>query len=198
MDKNAPSFCGVGYLGYGPHRTRSNGKYDKAFTIWQAMIQRCYRAKTQQDTCPSYNGCSVVSEWHNFQNFAKWYYKNSQGSLDLHLDKDLTVIGNKQYGPNTCSLVPRAVNSLLISRRADRGPYPIGVQMHKSTGKFRAMISVDSKLKCLGLHKTEYEAFVAYKIAKEQYVRDVALKYKDHLTATVYNNLLNFTVNIDD
>ena len=54
------------------------------------------------------------------------------------------------------------------------------------------------KVTYLGMFKTEEEAFQAYKQAKESYIKEVALKYKDQLASNVYSALCHYTVDIDD
>ena len=76
--------------------------------VWRSMLQRCYMQNESQKT---YIGCSVVNEWHNFQNFAKWFELNwpKDGGL-YELDKDIKVKGNKTYGPDFCLFVTKQEN----------------------------------------------------------------------------------------
>ena len=101
-DLLAPSVCGVGYVGEGRYNSshKSNG-------VWSDMLRRCYNAE-QQRAQPTYKGCSVVKEWHNFQTFAKWFDKHY--IEDYELDKDIRVKGNKIYGPDTCMFVTQVEN----------------------------------------------------------------------------------------
>ena len=62
---------------------------------WREMLARCYCEKYQTKK-PSYLGCTVSEEWHNFQVFAEWFYSNFNGSNNCELDKDLLVLGNKE------------------------------------------------------------------------------------------------------
>ena len=45
---------------------------------------------------------------------------------------------------------------------------------------------------------TPEQAFLAYKIAKESYIKEVAEKWRDQIDPRVYNTLMNYEVNIDD
>lgn len=101
---------GVGYVGNGRFKPTINGKISKCYIKWSSMIARCYDEKTQEKR-PTYKGCIVVDEWHNFQNFAEWYYSNKpEDSDDIHLDKDIKIEGNKTYGPEFCLLVTAQEN----------------------------------------------------------------------------------------
>ena len=64
------SIYGVGFIG--------NGNYDShhiSYPVWFNMIKRCYKEQKSYDD-ESYEDCVVDTEWHNFQNFAKWYEEN--------------------------------------------------------------------------------------------------------------------------
>ena len=48
--------------------------------------------------------------------------------------------------------------------------------------------------KTLGQFKTCEEAFQAYKVAKESYIKEVANKWKGKLTKETYSAMLNYVV----
>ena len=56
----------------------------------------------------------------------------------------------------------------------------------------------DGKHERLGTYRTEIEAFNAYKMRKEQFIKEVADKYKDELEPRVYEALYNYQVEITD
>ena len=49
-----------------------------------------------------------------------------------------------------------------------------------------------------GVFNTELEAFRAYKVAKESFVKEQAEKYKSQIDPRAYNALMNYTVEITD
>ena len=106
-----PTTCGVGYLGQGDHKRTINRTATPAYRYWCDMLRRCYDPKFHKRE-PSYADCMVCDEWHNYQNFAKWfeenYYEIDSDSLDL--DKDLLVANNKLYSPKTCWFIPTGIN----------------------------------------------------------------------------------------
>jgi len=108
-DKLKPTLLGIGYLGVGPFKGGCNNKHTPAYLCWKGMIARCYCEKSLKKR-PTYRECSVVEEWHNFQNFAKWYEDNYVEGYDL--DKDIKVEGNKVYGPETCIFVSPEENGI--------------------------------------------------------------------------------------
>ncbi len=56
----------------------------------------------------------------------------------------------------------------------------------------------NGKSERLGYFNTELEAHLAYKEAKEAYLKELADKYKDMLDPRAYKALYNYTVDIDD
>lgn len=113
-DRAIPSVVGVGYIGFGKHKAGDGkGGTNKTYQTWKDMIKRCYCPKRQKAS-PTYKGCTVCKEWHNFQNFAKWYDENyPDDGGDYFLDKDISCHERrgKLYSPKTCSMVTRQENA---------------------------------------------------------------------------------------
>lgn len=197
-----PEVCGVGYLGDGGFYCKTFGVKGNSpeYEVWRGMIRRCYDELSFVKH-PTYKGCTVCPEWHNFQVFALWYVSQQGYSERFHLDKDLTYEGNKVYSPNTCSLIPAEVNSLFTGGGlSKRGKFPIGVHWCNTKKVFVAQIhrGKGGKQDFLGYHQTAEAAFIPYKLAKEAYVKEVANRNKAVLSEVIYNNLMNYTVSIID
>lgn len=187
------SVVGVGFYGHGPHRAKIDGKVQKVYNTWKAMFVRCYYEK-ELIRHPTYADCSVHRDWHNFQDFAEWYYEQpNHDKRGFDLDKDLMVLGNKVYGPEFCSFVPNQINKILSDSGRTRGIYPQGVSLNKD-GKYYANLQINNKQKYLGRYKTPEEAHLVYRNAKEKYVREQAEKYKSVLNTQVYYNLMNYSL----
>lgn len=164
------------------------------------MLRRCYDKK-EQEIHSSYVGCTVCEEWHNFQNFAKWYEENYYEIKNerMHLDKDILFKKNKIYSPDKCVFVPQTINSLFVKCDKLRKDSVIGVQIKKGRkNKYSSVCSVNNKNKTIGYFKTELEAFQAYKEFKENYIKQVANKYKDKIPEKLYLAMYNWEVEIDD
>ncbi|MFT8312942.1 MAG: hypothetical protein ABF633_01660 [Clostridium sp.] len=171
----------------------------KAYQTWSNMMTRCYNKKWQEKF-PTYIGCSVCDEWHDYQVFAKWFYDNYYiiNGHRMDLDKDILIKGNKIYSPNTCVFVPHFINALFIKKDANRGDLPLGVAITEC-GYYLAQCSVpDVGLKHLGNYKTPKEAFNAYKEFKEQLIKDIADTYKDKISKRLYDALYLYKVEITD
>jgi hypothetical protein len=67
---------GVGFYGEGIFKRTHNGKATKEYVAWSGMLRRCYNFN-ENKKAKLYESVSVCEEWHNFQNFAKWYSENS-------------------------------------------------------------------------------------------------------------------------
>jgi hypothetical protein len=193
---------GVGYFGVGEHRSKINYVKTAEYAAWNKMLERCYSEK-RLSTLPTYKNCSVCEEWHNFQVFADWYEKEfyTVGSERMDLDKDILVKGNKVYSPETCIYVPQRINVLVVSGHARRGTLPIGVMKTKNK-TYKAVMSHltggKQVRKHLGTFDTPEEAFLAYKTAKEAYIKQVADEYKDKIPKKLYDALYAYTIEITD
>ena len=108
-DKLHPSIYGVGFIGEGDYKASVNGKITKQYKTWSGMLERCYDPKLHKKR-PSYIGCTVCTEWHDFQVYAKWHDNNYVDGY--HLDKDIKLKGNKIYSPNTCMFVSASDNTV--------------------------------------------------------------------------------------
>lgn len=185
-----PSVYGVGYMGVGQYSSKDGAADSACYKSWSAMMKRVYYDK---EITIYYKDCSVVEEWHNFQNFAEWYYQqHNAGRKGFHLDKDLMVLGNRVYGPNFCSFIPQEVNKVLLSNSRVRGVYPQGISKHGNL--YRVSVSMSGKTHRIGTYPTLEEALDIYKKHKEQHVKDLANKYKNVIKKGVYDTLINWEV----
>lgn len=113
-----PRVYEVGYVGVGKYMTKwvdpnGNPYKTKEYRAWQNMLERCYGVNYLSRN-PSYVGCSVHPEWHNFQTFAEWFTAQPNYQTDyFQLDKDLLYPGNKIYSKDTCAVIPGEINSML-------------------------------------------------------------------------------------
>ncbi len=150
------------------------------------MLRRCYYVSSIEKH-PSYANCDVVKEWFIFSEFKSWMEK--QDWKGNQLDKDILIQGNKTYGPLTCLFVSREVNMVIAETANKKGKFMQGVEL-RSSGKYRATISVDGKAVRLGEHDTEIEANALYVKAKYNNIRRVAAKQAEPLRSA----LLNYTI----
>ena len=196
--------CGIGYLGEGKYKVRENGKATRIYDTWCNMLLRCYDEKCHEKY-PTYKDCKVDEEWHNFQNFGKWYEENyyKVGNERMHLDKDILVKQNKIYSQETCVFVPQMINLLFVKSNKSRGDSVIGTSPFKN-GKYRAYCNLlnpetgKSKNKHLGTYETQEKAFEVYKYYKEKNIKQVADYYFGRIPQKLYEALYDYEVEITD
>lgn len=123
-DKLKPTSFGVGFIGDGSYKSRAGKGFSRQYQSWQSMLHRCYDHRYQK-RAPTYKGCSVDKDWHNFQNFAKWFDDNYIEGYQL--DKDIKVKGNKIYSPDTCLFVSPQENTEASCAKTYRLTNPEGL-----------------------------------------------------------------------
>lgn len=162
------------------------------YKTWKKMIGRCHDPK-YHETRPTYVGCSVTEEWRTLSGFKKWMEsKNYQG---LSLDKDILLVGNTEYNPNTCTFVPKGVNSFFTFVKTVRNGLPYGVSWCESENCYKAYCAdLTGKNKTLGRFADAEIAGETYRVFKNKLAKTLAHKYKDVLDAKVKDALLKFDV----
>ena len=149
--------------------TKVDGKWVicRLYGRWHNMLGRCY-SPAESSRSPSYAECKVCDEWLLFSNFRRWMEKQDwQGK---HLDKDILVVGNKTYSPDTCVFVDALTNTFIEDRLARRGKLPIGVTFYKSGNNFKSQCGnpFTKKNEHLGYFNCPNEAYLAWKKRKHE------------------------------
>lgn len=183
--------CGIGYNTGGKYKVKEYGRHTVAYRTWRNMFQRCYEPKYHEDY-PTYIFCEVDESFHNYQDFAQWFYAHKYSGLGYELDKDLLVVGNKIYSPDTCCFVPNSLNVLLNNNKAMRGELPQGIHFQKNNKNYVARLSIGNKRKHLGVFDTPEEAFAVYKKAKEDNVKRMADLWFGNIEPRVYSALMDW------
>ena len=158
----------------------------QAYTIWHSMLQRSYDSNYHKKE-PTYKSVVVYEEWHNFQNFAEWFYTKSDYQEGWHLDKDLLSTDNKIYSQATCLFIPRKLNNFLANVQLNNTSGYTGVSWYKPTNKWAARIYVDEKPKHLGYYTNKQIAALMYKLAR----RKEANKWKEKMQGTLPQKAIN-------
>tara|TARA_R110000787_G_scaffold90842_2_gene191620 strand:+ start:3040 stop:3690 length:651 start_codon:yes stop_codon:yes gene_type:complete len=98
---------------------------------WNGMLRRVYGDKAYLNRSPSYKYVTICAAWLLASNFKLWYDEyNVLMPKELgvvQLDKDLLVLGCKEYSPVTSRLVPRKLNNIFINTNNKVGELPVGV-----------------------------------------------------------------------
>lgn len=179
---------------------------DKPYRLWVGMLDRCYNEQYHKKH-NTYIGCSVCDEWLYYPNFKKWiisqknYSSMKANPNEWNIDKDILIKNNKIYSPDTCCIVPKSINLLLVNNEAKRGEYPVGVCMTKD-GIVASINNpyIPQKTIRLGTFKNVADAFKKYKETKEMYIKQVANDaYKNgDIDKRCYEAMMNYVVEIND
>lgn len=184
-DHLRPSVYGVGFIGDGPYAVRINKKISPIYKLWQSMLGRCYSPVFE-----CYKNVTVDVNWHNFQNFAKWYDNYAYTKVGWQLDKDIFSKEGKHYSEETCTFVPQEINSCLAEKAQRDLPYGVDLRF----GRYRTGVSEGGKRRLLGTFDTMEEAHEAYKNAKKSVIVGLAEKHKFGLHPKTYEALLEWKV----
>lgn len=192
------SLYNIGFIGEGKYKVHENNKITRRYKIWWHMMRRCYDIESYEKK-HSYAPCIVCEEWHNFQNFGKWYDENYYEIPNevICIDKDILTKGNKIYSPEMCVFVPQPINSLFTKDEIRRGNCVIGVTLDLNN-RYRAQYNVDGEITYLGAYETEEEAYNVYKVHKEILIKQIADKYKNYIPSKLYEAMYKYEVEITD
>ena len=200
------SIYNIGYIGVGEFEIYNGNKHTEVYKVWHDLIKRCYEPYFINKNL-TYKDCIICEEWHCFQNFAEWYYKNYYecNNETMELDKDILFKNNKIYSSKTCIFVPHRINSLFVKCNKVRGEYPIGVSYSKRDNILTAQCNIlDENRRRKNIHLGEFslnkpfQAFTAYKNFKENYIKQVADEYKELIPIKLYEALYKYEVEIND
>ena len=180
-----PSVYGVGYYGECKKMGKKTKEYKKMYKVWQSMLCRAYDEKFYSKEV-TYTDVEVCEEWHNFQNFKKWYVENyyELENEKVELDKDFKKKGNKIYSPDTCLFLPKKINRFLVKPSKDK-ELPTGV--YRKNGKFYTRLFKENKTKGFD---TIDEAINVYKTQKKEYLLDVITSYKGKIPDNIYKEII--------
>lgn len=82
----------------------------KFYNTWTDMLARGY-SKGLKNKYPVYlANVTVNSHWFPFLSFKSWM--ENQNWEGLELDKDILIMGNREYSKTACAFIPRYLNTL--------------------------------------------------------------------------------------
>lgn len=173
---------GIGYCDRKVSTKNADGTIKKSYDAWRRLLYRC--TEPWWLLHPTYRGTSVCKAWHCYTPFAKWFEDNTYGD-GLEVEKDLLVLGNKEYSPDTCCLVTNSINKAIIIRKE-----------HLGVNKKGNVFEVYFRSKYIGSSKNIVDAQKTYMGVKVEYVKSLALSCKS-LDPRVKEALLNFNLSIN-
>lgn len=175
-----------------------NRKTCLEYTKWHNMIRRCY-SNAYHVKQPTYKDCTVSENFKHYEYFYEWCQDQiGFGNENWHLDKDLLVKGNRIYSEDVCIFLPQELNTLILNNPLSRGNLPVGVNVCHNREVYVSSIGLYGNKRTIGYYNTPEEAFYAYKEAKEDHIKEQALKWKDEIDRRAFEALMNYQVDIDD
>lgn len=172
--------------------------FDFAISRFIGMHRRCGMFRYKKNY-PTYADCYVCNEWYSFDSFINWVSKNyiKTTGINIVLDKDIKVRGNKVYSPDTCLLVPFVINTMFRDSKKSRGEFGLGVAKVFKRNSYRAQMSIGVGTISLGDFSNESDAVASYRNARESRVIDMANKYKTSMTQEAYDCIVSNPLNVD-
>lgn len=177
-----------------PHQTKltdENGKTRRhsGYRLWNSILDRGYSENFKLKS-PTYTDVTVCKEWFLASNFVTWC-KMQRKDDGWQLDKDLLVIGNRVYSPETCLFVPPWLNTFTATQKKRRGDYLIGTSWHKPSKKYitHCCNPLTGEQEHLGLFTSEIEAHLVWRKRKLEHA--LTLKPKmDEIDIRIYPNVV--------
>lgn len=190
--------CG-GYYGLGPYICN---RYMRPYKVWESMLRRTVTLKEDDPHYSTYKNTTVCEEWLCCQNFALWYIEYESllaEGFEYNIDKDIHQWGkkNKIYSPETCCLVPKEVNDILVNIFLEKTTgLPIGV-MKNGNGYSSYITSARyGDHVYLGHYQDPMEAFQKYREKKLYIIREISTEYyqKGALLEKDYNAIMKIDI----
>ena len=169
---------------------------------WMNMTRRTSNPEYQAKN-PAYKDTWACEEWKFFSNFLEWALVNGHRE-GLCLDKDIVVLDNKCYSPDTCVFVSTAINNLLAYKQRKKSNLPIGVAYtefnsngSKQKNPYRVQFKINGERKDFGRYDTAEEAGLVYGREKSKAIiqkaetlseEDCAKCHIDIVKAALYNH----------
>lgn len=189
--------CGVG-INDRKYPSKANGAAKKEYTLWSAMIRRCYAEKALIRN-QTYIECTVSENFKSYSYFYEWCQNQiGFGINGWDLDKDILIKGNKIYSEDICVFLPSCLNTITLSVKSRRGQYPIGITYKKDKRVYAARIEADGKRVHCGSSVDMMKAFAIYKKAKESHIKIKANEYRGVIDPRAYDALMKYEVEITD
>lgn len=173
---------GIGTLDKGKYLPHFGGRQTREYSLWCAMLRRCYSKNTHEDY-PTYENCKVSDNFASFQYFAYWCNKQIGFNVCAwKLDKDILGDGNL-YSEDNCVFIPNILNTAFIK--------PYGHYFNNSRNVYEVRISRFGKTSFIGSFKDKLLAEDAYSSAKKSYINEILSIYESELDNRVIKKLMS-------
>ena len=151
----------------------------RTWRSWNGIIRRTDKRdmKWLSQGKEQYTDCTLDPKWFKLSAFKEWI-EQWDDFENKEVDKDLLVLGNKHYGPDTCLMVRPIVNKWFKYTKHGGGDLPRGVSLNpswkkgKSPNPYRAQITpIGGKRTGLGYYATAEEASAVFEKARKEQIK---------------------------
>lgn len=190
-----PTVAKVGYMGEGEYVGSSNTNRVVEYTAWCNILNQCYNPNNNYYSAYGGEGYTVSKEWHNYQNFARWYNENKYEIEGHDVRVAYKLSKSKVISPKTTVFAPMCIIGLLrrsggITYRSCSNNYIVVLHYTKLNGE-------NHTLYC-GEYCTERKAKMVYKKKREELVRTLAEEYIECIPSTLYRYMKKYKVDVND
>lgn len=140
-----------GYVGMGPYNTN---EFSWLYQIWYNMLMRTngteYYIKYHGCYTDAYNNAEICDAWLNYNVFADWYLNQLRflnPNISYDIDKDFLypiykyqTDGKKLYSPDTCLLIPHAINAALANFNMSQNKYETEEEYNMNKNNVKAQL----------------------------------------------------------
>lgn len=140
--------------------------YSPLYSVWRAMLRRCYNPKSHGYKWYGNKGIKVCDEWNNekngYVNFYNWSIENGYREEKMKSGKNKYTIdridNTKDYCPSNCRWVNYQTQLTNLPTLSTNKSGYTGISWNKRDKKWICVISIKNHSKCIGEYKTQKEA----------------------------------------
>ena len=167
------------------------------YRVWFNMLKRCYN-ESYQESQPTYKGWTVCEEWKSLSKFKDWFDFNWNSRVyneTYELDKDILNLGDTEYSPKTCRMIPHKLNTFILDSGSKRGEFMLGVTKHNEKFKAQCKCPFKGKNEYIGLFHTEHDAHIAWKSRKLEHAIKLCDMYSKIDNDILKSIIMRYTLN---
>lgn len=154
--------------------------------FYHTRLGRYYNNMTQRaGKNNGYEDVTVSDDFLDAQKFCDWAVQQPGWGEGYCLEKDLLVVGNRHYSPETCCFVPHVVNTAIIHKTGK------SVATEKADGWHVKLMKNYLNI-FLGVYPSKGAALRAYAEYREEYVKKLAEFFQNKISDRAYQALLSW------